>query len=90
MVAAYVNRTKDTDILDRAIPLAEKELAWWSTNRTTTVESPNSNASHTVFRYAVVNSAPRPEVRPSDLCIRSETHVVLLWLVWRSRIWKIT
>ena len=63
MLSAYVNRTKDTAILDRAIPLAEKELAWWATNRTMTVDSPSSNASYTVFRYAVVNSAPRPEVR---------------------------
>ncbi|KAF8600265.1 trehalase [Ceratobasidium sp. AG-I] len=61
MLAAYVNRTKDTGILDRAIPLAEKELAWWNTNRTTTIDSPTSNASYTVFRYAVDNSAPRPE-----------------------------
>ncbi|KAG8769519.1 hypothetical protein FRC12_004904 [Ceratobasidium sp. 428] len=61
MLAAYVNRTKDTDILDRALPLAEKELAWWTKNRTFTVDSPSGNATHTVFRYAVNNSAPRPE-----------------------------
>ncbi|QRV92208.1 trehalase [Ceratobasidium sp. AG-Ba] len=61
MLAAYVNRTKDTSILDRALPLAEKELAWWTNNRTFTVNSPNGNKTHTVFRYAVVNSAPRPE-----------------------------
>ncbi|KAH7337166.1 trehalase [Rhizoctonia solani] len=61
MLAAYVNRTKDTDILDRALPLAEKELAWWSNNRTFKVESPSSKKTYTVFRYAVNNTAPRPE-----------------------------
>jgi hypothetical protein len=49
--------------LDRAIPLlAEEELAWWTTNRTVSVTSLLSNVSHTVFRYGVVDSAPRPEV----------------------------
>ncbi|KAG9090205.1 hypothetical protein FRC06_001168 [Ceratobasidium sp. 370] len=61
MLAAYVNRTKDTSILDRALPLAEKEVAWWTKNRTFSVDSPSGNATHKVFRYAVVNSAPRPE-----------------------------
>ncbi|KAF8749526.1 Trehalase [Rhizoctonia solani] len=46
MLAAYVNRTKDTDILDRALPLAEKELAWWANNRTFKVESPTEKDIH--------------------------------------------
>ncbi|KAB5589880.1 Trehalase [Ceratobasidium theobromae] len=66
MLAAYVSRTKDTSILDRALPLAEKELAWWSNNRILTVSSPGQNRTHNVYRYHVTNTAPRPESYLAD------------------------
>lgn len=65
MLDAYVTATNDTSILTRALPLAEVELDWWATNRTVNVTSPYSNNTWAVSRYAVVNTAPRPEVRPS-------------------------
>ena len=77
MLAAYVNRTKDTSILDRALPLAQKELAWWTTNRTISVDSPNSNKTHKVFRYAVVNTAPRPESYLEDYLTANEAEPAL-------------
>ena len=61
MLDAYVSATNDTAILNRALPLAEKELAWWKTNRTLTVKSPYTNTSYEMARYAVNNTAPRPE-----------------------------
>lgn len=61
MLHAYVEATGDKDILKRALPLAEKELDWWKTNRTITVKSPYSNEDRQITHYAVVNSAPRPE-----------------------------
>lgn len=61
MLYDYVKATGDTEILDRALPLAEKELAWWHTNRTLDVTSPFTNKTYSVSRYAVNNTAPRPE-----------------------------
>ena len=61
MLSDYVNATKDTSILERALPLAETELKWWATNRTLNVTSPFSNKTYEMARYAVNNSAPRPE-----------------------------
>ncbi|KAG8737849.1 hypothetical protein FRC10_007602 [Ceratobasidium sp. 414] len=76
MLAAYVNRTKDTSILDRALPLAEKELAWWTKNRAFSVDSPSGNGTHKVFRYAVVNSAPRPESYLEDYLAANGADIV--------------
>lgn len=75
MLSRYVTTTNDTSILERALPLAEAELEWWTKNRTLTVKSPYTNATYQVSRYAVNNTAPRPEsyledyetVRGSDL-----------------------
>lgn len=61
MLSDYVAETNDTSILERALPLAEKELAWWVTNRTSTITSPYTNNSYPVARYAAANTAPRPE-----------------------------
>ncbi|KAI0698165.1 glycoside hydrolase family 37 protein [Cytidiella melzeri] len=61
MLDAYISESNDTSILTRALPLAEKELAWWSTNRTITVTSPFTNTTYDMFHYAVNNTAPRPE-----------------------------
>lgn len=61
MLYDYVSTTNDTSILRRAFPLAEAELAWWRTNRTISVTSPFTNTTHNISRYAVTNSAPRPE-----------------------------
>ncbi|KAF8334743.1 Six-hairpin glycosidase-like protein [Cantharellus anzutake] len=61
MVHAYVSATNDTAILDRALPLAEVELAWWYTNRTINVTSPYTNRSWEVAHFAAESTAPRPE-----------------------------
>jgi alpha,alpha-trehalase len=61
MLARYVQVTNDQSILTRALPLAEKELKWWSDNRSVQVKSPFSNNTHTMYHYSVTNSAPRPE-----------------------------
>ncbi|PPQ65887.1 hypothetical protein CVT26_000907 [Gymnopilus dilepis] len=66
MLANYVEASGDRGILTRALPLAEKELAWWSTNRSISVTSPFTNKTHTMFRYAVNNTAPRPESYLAD------------------------
>ncbi|KAK7025562.1 hypothetical protein VNI00_015915 [Paramarasmius palmivorus] len=66
MLARYVNVTGDRDILTRALPLAEKELQWWQDNRTLNVTSPFTNRTFAMTRYAVNNSAPRPESYLTD------------------------
>ncbi|PPQ78725.1 hypothetical protein CVT25_010728 [Psilocybe cyanescens] len=66
MLARYVETSGDKTILKRALPLAEKELKWWSDNRSLQIKSPFTNQTHTVFHYAVNNSAPRPESYLTD------------------------
>ncbi|KAG2140240.1 glycoside hydrolase family 37 protein [Suillus bovinus] len=66
MVYDYVNVTGDTSILQRALPLAEAELAWWANNRTIEVKSPYTNQTYMMAHYAVNNSAPRPESYLTD------------------------
>lgn len=61
MVLSYYNATKDAATLARALPLIEKELKWWSDNRSVNVKSPFTNQTRTVYHYSVTNSAPRPE-----------------------------
>ncbi|KAJ4482484.1 glycoside hydrolase family 37 protein [Lentinula aciculospora] len=61
MLSRYVTVTNDQSILERALPLAEKELQWWQNNRTVNVTSPYSNQTYAMARYAVNNTAPRPE-----------------------------
>ena len=41
--------------------IPQRELVWWSNNRSVDVTSPYTKKTYTLFRYAVSNSAPRPE-----------------------------
>ncbi|THU99809.1 glycoside hydrolase [Dendrothele bispora CBS 962.96] len=66
MLHRYVTVTGDRSILDRALPLAEKELTWWLTNRSVNITSPSSGQTHTLYHYSVNNSAPRPESYLTD------------------------
>ncbi|KZT35404.1 glycoside hydrolase [Sistotremastrum suecicum HHB10207 ss-3] len=69
MLSNYVAASNDTSILTRALPLAEKELAWWADNRSLNVTSPYTNNTHFVARYSVNNSAPRPESYLADYLV---------------------
>ncbi|EPQ54856.1 glycoside hydrolase [Gloeophyllum trabeum ATCC 11539] len=66
MLSSYVTATNDTTILERALPLAERELQWWLDNRSVNVTSPYTQQTHTMYHYAVKNSAPRPESYLTD------------------------
>lgn len=66
MVEDYVKWTNDTGFLDTAMPAVEKELVWWQNNRTSEVQSPWSGKMHSVARYNVTNTAPRPESYLAD------------------------
>ncbi|KAJ3829344.1 trehalase [Lentinula raphanica] len=66
MLSRYVTVTNDQSILERALPLAEKELAWWQNNRTVNVTSPYTNQTYAMAHYAVNNTAPRPESYLTD------------------------
>ncbi|KAL2130433.1 hypothetical protein VTI74DRAFT_6405 [Chaetomium olivicolor] len=60
MIKIYVDHTKDTSILQRALPLLIKEHEWWTNNRSVTVTGPNGK-TYTLNRYHVNNNQPRPE-----------------------------
>ncbi|KAI6107675.1 glycoside hydrolase family 37 protein [Pisolithus croceorrhizus] len=72
MVYDYVVVTNDTSILQRALPLAEIELAWWASKRTIEVTSPYTNRSYMLACYSVNNSAPRPESYITDYLIAND------------------
>jgi len=66
MVLSYYSATQDAATLARALPILEKELAWWDSHRAINVTSPYSNQTRTVYHYSVTNSAPRPESYSED------------------------
>ncbi|KIY65017.1 glycoside hydrolase family 37 protein [Cylindrobasidium torrendii FP15055 ss-10] len=66
MLERYVTVSGDTGILSRALPLAEREFEWWRANRTVSVTSPTTGQNYSLARYAVNNSAPRPESYLTD------------------------
>ncbi|KAF9464208.1 trehalase [Collybia nuda] len=66
MLSRYVTTSGDKSILNRALPLAEKELKWWRDNRSINVTGSISNTSHVMYRYSVTNTAPRPESYLTD------------------------
>ncbi|KAG8814422.1 hypothetical protein FRC19_001767 [Serendipita sp. 401] len=39
----------------------ERELEWWSNNRSLSIVSPYTNQTRKVYHYSVTNTAPRPE-----------------------------
>lgn len=61
MLFDYLQASNDSSILARALPLAEREFDFWAINRTLNVTSPFTNKTFEVSRYAVNNTAPRPE-----------------------------
>lgn len=67
MVDAYVKKTGNVTILERALPILETELAWWRNNRSLTVTSPFTQKNYTVYHYAANVSAPRPEGYVEDI-----------------------
>ncbi|CAK7565202.1 MAG: hypothetical protein SEPTF4163_003113 [Sporothrix epigloea] len=60
MIRVYIEHTKDTSVLKRAVPLLIKEHEFWTNNRSVTVKGPN-NKNYTLNRYSVLNNQPRPE-----------------------------
>ncbi len=59
MVRVYVEYTQNYTLLERALPLLEKEYNFWMTNRTVTL--PCDGQNYTLNHYAVQNNQPRPE-----------------------------
>ncbi|KIM20124.1 glycoside hydrolase family 37 protein [Serendipita vermifera MAFF 305830] len=66
MVLSYYNQTQDAATLSRALPIMEKELTWWQTNRSVRIKSPYTNQTRVVYHYNVNNTAPRPESYAED------------------------
>ncbi|KAF9781800.1 hypothetical protein BJ322DRAFT_1078392, partial [Thelephora terrestris] len=66
----YIKATNHTSILERALPLAELELEWWSTNRSITVTSSNISQMYNMFHFAdyrTVTGVNLSEQQRSDL-----------------------
>ncbi|PVH98105.1 glycoside hydrolase family 37 protein [Periconia macrospinosa] len=59
MVKIYVEYTQNYTLLERALPLLEKEYDFWGKNRTVTLERAGRN--YTLNNYEVSNTQPRPE-----------------------------
>ena len=59
MVRVYIEQTGNYSILERALPLLEKEHAFFTNNRSVVVTRASRN--YTLNHYAVLNNQPRPE-----------------------------
>lgn len=59
MVRLYMEHTGDAAVLERALPLLEREYDFWAANRSVDVES--GGRTWSLARYAVSNTQPRPE-----------------------------
>ncbi|PHH63355.1 hypothetical protein CDD81_6052 [Ophiocordyceps australis] len=64
MVRIYIEHTNDTSILERMLPLLVQEHGFWQTNRS--VEVSVAGKTHSLNRYAVSNTVPRPESYRED------------------------
>ncbi|KKA30799.1 hypothetical protein TD95_003669 [Thielaviopsis punctulata] len=64
MTKVYIEHTNDTSILERALPLLEKEYNFWMTNRSVAIHLGNS--TYTLNQYNVDNTQPRPESYRED------------------------
>lgn len=64
MVRIYVEYTNDTGVLERFLPILEKEYAFWMNNRTIDVEM--DGQTYMLNHYAVSNNQPRPESYKED------------------------
>ncbi|EFO17509.1 trehalase [Loa loa] len=64
MVYEYYAATKDDDFLASVIEAMEKELFFWKTRRSITIEKNGRN--YTVFRYRAESNIPRPESYRED------------------------
>jgi alpha,alpha-trehalase len=59
MIRIYIEQTGNSTILQRALPLLEKEYQFWTQNRT--VEIQRGGQNYSLNHYAVSNTQPRPE-----------------------------
>ncbi|KAF2721431.1 glycoside hydrolase family 37 protein [Polychaeton citri CBS 116435] len=64
MVKVYVDYVDDTSILERALPLLEKEHEFFMNNRS--IEVAMNNQTYTLNHYEVSNNQPRPESYRED------------------------
>ena len=61
MIDKYLQAYNDTSVLQRFLPLLEREMSFWKNNRTIEFTSPFTNKTHNITHYQVDTSAPRPE-----------------------------
>lgn len=67
MVNAYYEKTKDEDFMAHALPYLDKEYAFWMTNTTVEIKSPNHpQKTFTLNHYTTKNKSPRPESYVED------------------------
>ncbi|XP_006642243.2 trehalase [Lepisosteus oculatus] len=65
MVESYYRASQDKAFLRTALPILEKEYAFWMQNRSVVLEAAGSR--HTLNRYSVEVGQPRPESYTDDL-----------------------
>ncbi|KAH7719280.1 trehalase [Aphelenchoides avenae] len=65
MVYEYYNATQDKEFLAYALPLLEKELAFWVLNRR--VQVPVGDKVYSMYRYRAESNAPRSESYQEDI-----------------------
>uniref|UniRef100_A0A915MHR5 Trehalase n=1 Tax=Meloidogyne javanica TaxID=6303 RepID=A0A915MHR5_MELJA len=80
MVNEYYKYTKDKEFLNEIIPMMEKELEFWTVNRSVVFEK--GCRSYTMYQYRTESTVPRPESFCADVitAIKSnEANKAKLW-----------
>nr|CAD2180060.1 unnamed protein product [Meloidogyne enterolobii] len=80
MVNEYYKYTKDKEFLNDIIPMMEKELEFWTVNRSVVFEK--GCKSYTMYQYRTESTVPRPESFCADVitAIKSnEANKAKLW-----------
>ncbi|ORY02114.1 glycoside hydrolase [Basidiobolus meristosporus CBS 931.73] len=66
MVKIYMDKTKDVELLRRALPTLDKEYNYWRARHTVVVQD-RQGKLHELMRYNVNNRYPRPESYHEDI-----------------------
>ncbi|ORY08311.1 glycoside hydrolase [Basidiobolus meristosporus CBS 931.73] len=66
MVKIYMDKTKDMDLLKRALPTLDREYNYWRSKHSVKIQD-HHGRNHELTRYSVDNKYPRPESYHEDI-----------------------
>ncbi|KAL7071716.1 hypothetical protein ACQ4LE_009150 [Meloidogyne hapla] len=83
MVYEYFEATHDYDFIKKALPILEKEMEFWTNERS--IEVPIGEKTYRMFQYRVGCNVPRPESFCEDVrLVKQKTKVEDKRQIWRD------